>query len=115
VQLLTRAISKYVGLIIFVTLFSTTAAFIPNTFSEQSSSTAQTALVVGNKQKYLWGESNYTFVHNSTITFEAPTLAGWAFDHMDIDFGCEVVQITGSNVTKVFTITNGSIAYCRPG
>lgn len=113
--MLTHAISKHVGLIIFITLFSVAAACIPNTFSELSSSTAETALVTGTKQKYLWGESNFTFVHNSSIVFEAPKLAGWAFDHSEMDFGCEVVQITGSNVTKVFTITNGSIAYCRPG
>jgi len=85
---------------------------VPRTIS---SSTTDYAIAIGTKFRYLWGQSNYTFVHNTSIVFEAPEITDWTFDHIEVDFGCEVGGVTGSNVSEIFTIDNGYIQECMPG
>lgn len=76
---------------------------------------ADNAVVIGSKRKYLWGQGSYLFTHNTSIVFEAPAIAGWTFDHTEIDFGCQVGGVTGSNVSSIFAINHGYILECRVG
>lgn len=81
--------------------------------SWQSSST--NAIVIGTKTIVLRSESGYLFKSNTNLIFEATQKTGWTFDHIEIDFGCEVGGVTGSNVTKIFTVDGGYIISCLQG
>ena len=80
-----------------------------------SSSTTEYAFVIGTKRRYLWYQSGYLFENNTSLVFDAPHVTEWTFNHIEVDFGCEVGGVTGSNVSDIFTIDNGYIQACRPG
>lgn len=80
-----------------------------------SADASENLIAIGTKRRYLWGQSNYLFRHDTNLIFEAPEIPGWTFDHIEVDFGCEVGGVTGSNVSSIFTIDNGYIRECRPG
>lgn len=104
----------YVVLIISMALVSILATAIVVSPS-QSASTTDNAVVIGAKLVYLSSRNDYIFGSGSSLVFEAPEKAGWTFDHMEIDFGCGVEGVRGSNVTKIFTIDNGYIDRCVEG
>lgn len=87
---------------------------VPRTIS---SATTEYAPVIGTK-RVLMPESyrhDYLFESNTSLVFEASEKAGWTFDHMEIDFGCGVKGVRGSNVSSIFTIDNGAIKGCLEG
>lgn len=89
--------------------------FLATLSPSQSASTTGDAIVIGTKWRYLTYTDNYIFKSNTNLIFEAPQIAGWIFDHIEVDFGCEVGGVTGSNVSNIFTIDNGRIQECRVG
>jgi len=72
-------------------------------------------VVIGSKQYYLNYQDNYLFESNASLVFEAPEIDGWTFDHIGVDFGCEVGGVTGANVSSIFAVTNGYIQSCKAG
>lgn len=104
---------KIVLMLSLLVVLSALMAFsFPRTIS---SSSTEDAIVIGTKRTYLWGQSDYLFERDTNLVFEAPQQAGWTFDHMEIDFGCGVEGVRGSNVSSIFTIDNGIIKGCHEG
>lgn len=100
-----------VMLAIVVMLISMFSAIIPMSLQSTSANT----IVIGTKTVNLKSQSGYLFKSNTNLTFEATQIAGWTFDHIEVDFGCEVGGVTGSNVTKIFTVDGGYIKNCLQG
>jgi len=98
-------------IIVAALLISAFAAFVPS--SLQLSSTE--AVVVGTRTVGLSPSGSYLFKSNTVLTFEAAPQTGWSFDHIEIDFGCEVGGVTGSNVSKIFHVDGGYIESCLVG
>lgn len=98
-------------LIAIVSVFAATIVLSPS----RSAPTTENAVVVGTKSRYLSSQSNYLFKSGTSLVIEAPQIAEWIFDHIEVDFGCEVGGVTGSNVSSIFTINNGFIQTCRAG
>jgi hypothetical protein len=73
------------------------------------------AVVIGSKQYYLNYQENYLFESGASLVLEAPEISGWTFDHIEVDFGCEVRGVTGANISSVFTVTNGHVQSCKAG
>ena len=97
----------------FSIVLSALMAFsVPGTISN---STNEYAIVTGTKREYLQSQKDYLFKANTSLAFEVPEIANWTFDHIEVDFGCEVGGVTGSNVSKIFTIDNGYIQVCERG
>ncbi len=71
--------------------------------------------VLGTKRSYLWGQSTYLFKQGASLAFEAPSKAGWTFDHIEVDLGCGVEGVVGSNVSEIFAIDHGRIQTCTAG
>ena len=100
-------------MILFSIILTALMAFsVPETIP---SSTTEYAIVIGTKRRYLWGQSSYLFEHNTSLVFDAPQVTEWTFDHIEVNFGCEVGGVTGLNVSDIFTIDNGYIQVCEPG
>jgi hypothetical protein len=109
-----RSKSKYAVLAISITLVLTFVLAI-NVDSSLSAPATSDAIVIDSKQYYLNYQDNYLFESDSSLVFEAPEIAGWTFDHIEVDFGCEVGGVSGANVSSVFAITNGYIQSCSAG
>jgi len=90
------------------TSMNTVASSSPNVSTEY-------VIAIARRQDPLRSESNYVFLSGTSLVFSAPEIGGWAFDHIDIDFGCEVGGVTGKNVTDIFWIDNGYIKTCQQG
>jgi hypothetical protein len=100
-----------------VALASLILTFIMGILSNPSQSALATEniIVTGAKNKYLDYRYNYTFVHGTSLVFNAPQETGWTFDYIDVDFGCEVGGVVGSNVSSIFTVDHGRIQVCQRG
>jgi len=77
--------------------------------------THEEAVVIGSTSVSLGYRYNYLFESGTTLTFEATPKPGWDFDHIEIDFGCEVGGVTGGNVSEIFALENGYIERCEAG
>jgi hypothetical protein len=70
------------------------------------------AIVIGAKRVLLPNsQKSYVFTSNTSMNFAAPQEAGWIFDHIEVEFNCSR-GVTGSNVSNIFTVNNGSIIEC---
>jgi len=104
----------YISPIISIAIVSITAMAF-TTASPKFILSTENAVVIGTKWRELSTYYDYIFMHDTSIVFEAPKITDWTLDHIEIDFGCEVGAVTGSNVSDIFTIDNGYIQVCRPG
>jgi len=94
-----------------LTLFTILAA--PNATVDAEAH--EEAVVMGSTRVSLGYRNNYLFESGATLVFEAPLKPGWVFDHIEIDFGCEVGGVTGVNVSEIFAVENGYIERCVAG
>lgn len=103
--------ASYLALSILLTFASV------NAIASSSSLNVSTeyAIAIARRQVLLRSESNYIFSSGTSLVFSAPEIGGWTFDHIDIDFGCEVGGVTGKNVSDIFWIDNGYIKTCQQG
>jgi len=94
-----------------LTLFTIMATPNATVYAE----TVGEAVVIGSTRVSLGYRYNYLFESGATLVFEASPKPGWAFDHIEIDFGCEVGGVTGGNVSEIFAVENGYIERCEAG
>jgi len=106
---------QYDVLIVALMFILSFAAAMPIVSSQLISLTGSLT-VVGTRSEYPWPyRQNYTFLHNTSLVFEAPQIVGWTFDYTQVNFGCNVGGVTGSNVSNIFAIDNGYIQVCQKG
>jgi len=111
----------YASLIISVAFVLMVATAIPAS-ATQSTSTTDNAIVIGTKIRWLRHESSDVFKHTTSLIFEAPQIAGWTFDRIEVSFklgsiGGPTSMVTSSDdVPKMFTVDGGYItnieSYC---
>ena len=110
-----RVRPQHLCLAFAITLISAVSVVALGRYSLRRVNAAQQLPVLGTKSSYLWGQSTYLFQQGASLAFEAPSKSGWTFDHIEVDLGCGVEGVVGSNVSEIFAIDHGRIQTCIVG